>query len=274
MYLIAVVIESKAQSDRLIRVEFWIAEKVHSLLYRMLVLNTGQVPWSLRRQIEVVFHSLKKDMIAAAPNLNLIEVDDGNRRRNGGTFQADKLIEIFLILGTRTERVDVKEKLADDFLKLDFIESSSDNELTVIFFKLLKVIVDFDLAISDAQSSVEGRFTHGYELFASQPLLTGFALASSIFILGRPGTTRTPDELSNALSAFETGFQTLLEKIEAMNPAQKESFLALEFLNEQMKSFKSGSKVGDEERNFFKTAFRVIFQDNFEIPSMEVCWRV
>ena len=43
---------------RTIRVEFWIAEDGIQLLYRMLVLNTGQTPWNTRRQVEVVFGNL------------------------------------------------------------------------------------------------------------------------------------------------------------------------------------------------------------------------
>jgi hypothetical protein len=40
---------------REMRVEFWVAHSVRSLVYRMLVLNTGQVPWTLARQLSVVY---------------------------------------------------------------------------------------------------------------------------------------------------------------------------------------------------------------------------
>lgn len=38
--------------------EFWLAKSVRALVYRMLVLNTGQVPWTLSRQLGVVFEPL------------------------------------------------------------------------------------------------------------------------------------------------------------------------------------------------------------------------
>ena len=48
--------EAKDLSDNLeLRVEFWFAPNETALLYRMLVLNSGQVPWSVNKQIEVVF---------------------------------------------------------------------------------------------------------------------------------------------------------------------------------------------------------------------------
>jgi hypothetical protein len=37
----------KAVLDRQMRVEFWLTRSVRTMIYRMLVLNTGQVPWTL-----------------------------------------------------------------------------------------------------------------------------------------------------------------------------------------------------------------------------------
>jgi hypothetical protein len=42
-----------------IRVEFWIAEKQpQALLYRMLILNSGQIPWKLEKQLSVIFSNV------------------------------------------------------------------------------------------------------------------------------------------------------------------------------------------------------------------------
>lgn len=41
--------------SREIRVELWLSESLNKLIYRMLVLNTGQVPWTMQRQLEVVY---------------------------------------------------------------------------------------------------------------------------------------------------------------------------------------------------------------------------
>ncbi|MCB8427651.1 hypothetical protein KGG53_15390, partial [Klebsiella pneumoniae] len=46
--------EANAQ-DSLVRVEIWLSEKVDTLIYRMLVLNTGKVPWDLKRQLDVLY---------------------------------------------------------------------------------------------------------------------------------------------------------------------------------------------------------------------------
>lgn len=52
----------KGNEKRKIRVEFWISNNSEKLLYRMLVLNTGQTPWNTRRQIEVIYGNLSKSI--------------------------------------------------------------------------------------------------------------------------------------------------------------------------------------------------------------------
>lgn len=269
--------EQSSFESRTIRVEFWVAQKIHSLLYRMLVLNTGQVPWSLRRQVEVVFYSLKKEMKARIIGLNLIEVDDGSRRVTAGTFHANKLIEAFMIIGTRSERIDLKEKIADDFLKLDFIENSSDKELTAYFFDILQIIVDIDIALSSIASDNEisqARFCRGLDIFSSQPALTGFCAAIAQYIFGRPGTHFSREYQEGNMEKIKSGFNILLAEMQTKSPDELREFVAFDVLNEQISTLGKSSKIGDEERIFFKNAFRVIIEEKYQLHTMEVCWRV
>ena len=260
--------------DRKIRVEFWISQKLHSLLYRMLVLNTGQVPWSLRRQVEVVFHSLRKEMAKEVKRINVLDIDNGGRRTQPGSFHANKLIEVFLIAGTRSERIDVKEKLADDFLKLDFIENASDKELTAFYFDILQIIVDFDIAVHGRGGTyADGRFAMGMDLFSSQPALMGFCVAISQFVFGRPGTVTSIEKQTANLDKLKKGFGSLFLKINALDDGELKEFCAFDILNEQVSTFKKSSKVGDDERSYFKNAFKVIIEEGFDISSLEVCWR-
>ncbi len=270
--------ESTEEADfknRIIRVEFWVAEKIHALLYRMLVLNTGQVPWSLRRQIEVVFSSLKKDLVDRVENLQLLEVDTSERRTAAGLFHANKLIEIFLIIGTRSERLDVKEKLADDFLRLDFIENASDKELTEYYFSIVQVIVNLDLALGRENVNLaEGRFKKGIDLFSSQPALSGFSVAISQHIFGRPGKVTDATKQQERKEKLVSGFTALIQKMNEMSQQELKDFCAFDVLNEETSPFKQSGKIGDEERRYFKQAFKVIMEENFDIDSLEVCWRV
>lgn len=258
-----------------VRVEFWISESTHQHLYRMLVLNTGQVPWSLRRHLEVVFNSLKKDIIKAIPDCRLVEIDDNSKRSAAGEYNFSSIIEMFLVIGTRTERIETKEKLTAEFLKLDFIESSSKHELTDIFTKVLNVLYRFDKAISkySLDSSVDGKFKQPYNLFSSQPALIGFSVSSAQYILGRPGRKLSKEDIDKNLSNYIRGFDTLIQNISSFDRGKMIEFLSFETLNEVFDNYTSGSNIGDAQRAYFKSAFNVIFEEDFDVDSMNICWR-
>lgn len=61
--LLDAVKDNSDVAARELRIECWISSKTDSLIYRMLVLNTGQVPWNLRRQLEVVYAPLIEELL-------------------------------------------------------------------------------------------------------------------------------------------------------------------------------------------------------------------
>ena len=79
-----------------IRVEIWASHRVSYLIYRMLVLNTGQVPWNTRRQIEVIYEPLKIETESRVDGLRLISIGDNERRSIAGEFPADKIADLFI----------------------------------------------------------------------------------------------------------------------------------------------------------------------------------
>ena len=101
----------------------------------MLILNTGQVPWNLRRQIETVFSTMINEIISAVPEMEVYTVDDPNRRTKGGQYHANDLIELYLAFGEEltNERQHAKEVLYEyNMLKPNEIEKR-DNLLRGLF---------------------------------------------------------------------------------------------------------------------------------------------
>lgn len=77
-------VDKGLSDDLIIRVEFWISIKLNSLIYRMLVLNTGQVPWNLRRQVETVFSTMINEIRSTIKEIEVFTIDDGSKRIKGG----------------------------------------------------------------------------------------------------------------------------------------------------------------------------------------------
>lgn len=264
-------IEEGLPSDKIIRIELWISTKLNSLIYRMLVLNTGQVPWNLRRQVETVFSTMINEMKVAIPEMEVYKIDDGSRRTKGGQYHANDLIELYLAFGGRKEKVDTKERLADEFTRLDFIEVTEDKNFSDFFYTSLRAMTLIDIEFSRfEQDESELRFGSGKDLFKSQPARVGFITSLAKRIFGRPGTDKKQEDVANSFGEVDNAVKEIISKVQQMNPEELGTFLSLSTLSEKL-SVKS-SRVGDFEREFFTKSFDTLFEIGNDITSMEVCW--
>lgn len=261
------------QKQTQVRVEFWIANTINSLIYRMLVLNTGQVPWNLRRQIEVVLNPVITEIKTSDISLEIIAIGDGSKRKRGGQYQADKLIELFLAFGLRKVKIDLKERLADEFSRLDFIEATASQKFTDEFKTVLGYLVKLDKEFDRyCPKENEGRFKVGKNIFDSQPAQIGFVVACAIEIMGRPGVDRHQQEQENRLAKLAEGADLLLTKLKQLDGNKLGEFLALATLNETITN-KDEKRFGDFERSFFLAAFETLIQEKFQLDTLIPCWR-
>lgn len=259
--------------NRNVRVEFWISENVDALVYRMLVLNTGQVPWNISRQLEVVYKSLIKEIKEKVGEIDrLLTNDDPGRRVKAGEYQSSDLIELYLDFSSRKTKVDTKEAISEQFAKLDFVENLSRPQFQNYFYTSLSSLVKLDKSFSRFDSADTARFSKGKNIFDSQPARVGFVVAFALHILGRPGATLPPEDEAT-LKATEAGkrINDFCAKLDAMELKQLESFLSLDVL-QQTVEVRSG-KVGEYEREVFLEGFKVLIEDHSALDSMEPCWR-
>lgn len=259
--------------NRMIRVEFWVANDVGSLIYRMLVLNTGQVPWNLRRQVEVVFRSLVLDLKKNVEGLSILT--EKSRRVRGGQFQGDELVELYLVFGARKEKVDIKERLADEFTRLDFMEVADNDDFSGYFRASLQCLVNLDSVIDRKLGGdvAEGRFKSGKDLFSSQPACVGLITAIALEIFGRPGTSRGEDEQQKKMTLINKNVSAVIKKLEDINSVDAVNFMRFQTLNESLPKSRTQSSIGDSEREYFLKAFQVLLEEGAQLDSFEACWR-
>lgn len=269
MYEVVQNLKNESLNQTPVRVECWLAKSINSLIYRMLVLNTGQVPWNLRRQIEVVFNPILDEIKKSGIELEVLEIDDSKQRIKAGQYQADKLIELFLAFGLRKEKINLQEQLAEEFSRLDFIEATSNAQFIENFKKILGYLVKLDIVFDKYFSQY---FERGKNIFDSQPAKVGFIAACAREIMGKPGIERNPDEKAKRLNKLSKDIELLLEKLDKLNNDVLGDFLDLLTLNELINNKKTG-KLGDYERAFFLKAFETLIEERFDVSSLTVCWR-
>ncbi|OQK46729.1 hypothetical protein XM75_c20273 [Vibrio vulnificus] len=258
--------------DNVIRVELWLTNSLNRLIYRMLVLNTGQVPWTMQRQLEVVLFPVIKEIKEKIEHIDLPTTNDEKRRTQSGKFQASKIIESFLVFGSRSEKANTRDAIAGEYAKLDFIESSSKQELLDMYICFLQRLVKLDIQLDRVNDKEElGKFKKGIDVLGSHPALIGITTAFAIKILGRPKMDYSFEKQQRNMSTIMAGFDEFLSKLESMTNTELRDFLNLPELN-SMSPSSASSKIGDQERTFFKQAFNVLIEENFDVPNMNVCW--
>lgn len=273
----------------LLRVEAWIAKGTESLIYRMLVLNTGQVPWNLKQQLEVVYAPLVKTISSKVKFRRLLVGSD--RRWQGGEFKTDSLIESYIAFGLRRTEVDTQESLADEFSRLDIADALTNKKYDHYFYRVIQMLVNFDIALSrfnevadvsiaepsDSSDSMEvgvkaRKLVRGRNIFDTQAARVGFVVACAVNILGRVGMDKDDSYSEERCSSLEKSCGALVDKLGRGAVRDLESFISLDVLAEKM-SKRPSSAVGRWERLFFEGAFKVLIEEDFNVPNMEPCWR-
>lgn len=255
-----------------IRVDFWLAKSVRALVYRMLVLNTGQVPWTLARQLTVVYEPLLHEIKKNVPEIDrIITPDKLGRRVSGGQFSSDALIELFIAFSLRKTNVNTRENLSEEFSRLDLIANVAEETDQDYFYKTLSTMAKLDIAFDHLEASEGGRFGRGRDIFGSQPARIGYVVAVAQYVLGKIGLEKSDGERAKRLTKLVDDVNRLNDQLSKMKQDELRDFLRLDVLSEILD--KKVGQVGRYERSVFYEAFKVLIEESFRVPGMEPCWR-
>lgn len=260
--------------ERKIRVEFWLTRTVRALIYRMLVLNTGQVPWTISRQLTVIYAPLIAEVRANVPEIErLFGPDKAGRRVGPAQFQSNVLVELYLAFSLRKTTVDTKETLSEEFSRLDFVQNLSTLTFQDQFYTALGILAELDKAFSKYDPGPGGpeRYARGRSVFDSQPARIGFITSLAQHVLGRPGLDRETEERTKRIDAVKQASKRLIDRLKENTPEEVGEFLKLDVLRETLD--RRTGQVGRFERAVFFDAFKVLIEENFELRDMEPCWR-
>ncbi|PNO60136.1 hypothetical protein [Aeromonas caviae] len=254
-----------------IRVEFWFSNNIYTFIYRMLVLNTGQVPWDIKRQLETIHDPLLSKIEAEIPDFKIIKADANERRSDASEHQASRIIEMFFSFTTRKVNTDIKEQVAADFARLDIIDATSVSDNADIFLIALKTLDLVDRAFSMGGMSTNGKFTSGKMIFSSLPACIGFITAIAQLVWGKPGFDKSQEMARETLNKIHDNIKIFHDQTIILTPDELNDYLCLDELNDRI-SRKSG-KIGEFEREFFLKAFIVMLEEAPSIPKMDSCWK-
>ncbi|KGO81255.1 hypothetical protein Q763_09235 [Flavobacterium beibuense F44-8] len=272
--------------NRFVRIDVWLANKIQALTYRMLVLNTGQIPWDLRRQVEVVYEPLiteiesiiTKDYPQVSEYFNIIKKDDNARRKTPGEYHASDTVEMYLAFSLKTEKVAMRNILAEEFSKLDMMQAMLNQEFVSIFVNVFSLLARLDIAMGEHKNIGPESLKDGKDLFKSVAAKVGFMAAAAQKIFGIAGRDLSVERQVKSHKIVIDKVNNLINYIsDKENQDKLNNFFDFEILAQRLEDLPKGSKIGDKQRELYLSSFKVLFSEDFDLdepnPSLGPLWR-
>ncbi|MEZ7771608.1 hypothetical protein O3682_09325 [Neisseria sp. 27098_8_112] len=232
-----------------IRLELYVGINRLSILYRMLTLNTGQTPMTLRQQIEMLYMDyLEQQKI---PHVSLIRETDSKTARKFGEYNFHEIIDGFNAYLDREPSPMVRSDILDNIKSLEKLSKENQNidlfeSYIQAYHKLLEKILNLspdDVTLPDEYIEKNDVFDKtASRIFRKPQVMSGFGAA-----LGKLIDFEVIENIDASVSLIDnlviTDANEFLEKIN-------------KYLAEIKKKSK---KIGTSQREFFMIYFRILF---------------
>ena len=237
--------------DRLMRCEIYEGINKIGILYRMLTLNTGQTPMSVRHQVEIMYQDY---LDVPIEGITLLREVDARRARQPNCYNFRDVIEGLNSYLERSESPLDRGDILDNISSLENLAKENDRQdvfkdFLISWNRLIQKITSFDLRHptdeseedTDEPSDPKVWGSSGVQLFKRAQAISGFGAAIGM-LRDEDGTT-----------SFDT-----LDIDDLTVGVDGEEFM-LQF-NEQMQALNSkAKKIGNAQRLFFRQFFKMLF---------------
>ena len=233
-----------------IRIEIYVGINKLGILYRMLTLNTGQTPMSMRHQIEILYSDYLEEDING---IKLLAESDDRMPKKDGEYKFKEIIEGFNSYLDRDylpinrndvlENIESLEKLSEENQGNDLFQ-----EYLKTFHKLSKTLInksdnwEYDEDNMDKKLSSQPFGKNARKIFTKPQVMTGFGSA-----IGKLVDFKSIADINSC--------EPLIEKIVIENPT-----LTFNNLVSKLDSIRTiAKKIGNDQRMFFHFLFRELF---------------
>jgi hypothetical protein len=130
------------KENQKILLEIWFEKEINHLIYRLIVLNSGQKPMSMRHQVELLFMTLKNSLMEDIDGLELCLEKDGQIRSKPKKFAFDRIVNAYYSFLTKSPETD-RDNLVVKKLNEDDILSSTETELNENYISFKKYLFKY-----------------------------------------------------------------------------------------------------------------------------------
>lgn len=132
------------KENQFLLIELWFEPNINHLLYRLIVLNSGQKPMSMRHQIELLFTTMRKSLSTKIPTLEILVENNEEKRSKGNQFPFERLVTAYKCFLTGSPEVD-KDSLVSEKMLEEKILDESEEYLSESFNSFIKYLFNYCL---------------------------------------------------------------------------------------------------------------------------------
>lgn len=187
--------------DQTILLEFWLEEDIRNLIYRIIVLNAGQKPMSMRHQIELLFYSTIDILEKSIPGLEVFTERDEARRNLPKKYSLERLSLAYYAYLTKSPEID-KDNLVAQQLQEDEILAEGEQRFGEKFDRFSKLLKYFTLL---DEKFFEVYKNEGLAWIGSESVMLSFFAAAANFETKVDGQKRIDAALEKLLGQFISG---------------------------------------------------------------------
>ena len=241
--------------DNSIRIEIYLGINKIGILYRMLTLNTGQTPMSIRHQIEMLYSDYAENSIG---EVRLLKETDSKSVKRIGEYQFRDVIEGFNSYLDRDELGISRNELLENIQNLEKLaleNGTSDlfKDYILTYNDLIKKIDSFDIGWEVRKSELDINGVLGRSvllIFTKSQVLSGFGAA-----IGKLKDSKVID-----------GFETIKHNVNNIKLSSDINCtldsVMINLLTKLDNIKNRAKKIGVEQRMFFTYFFRELFNHN------------
>lgn len=144
--------------EQLVHLEIRAEPDLDHLIYRIIVLNAGQKPMSMRHQIEILSLSLRKTLINEIDRLELVPEVDGGRRTRARRYSLDKVSSGYHAYLLKSPEVDKQNVVAQRLSEQTVLQQDVEQFGVQFgeFVEFFRLYCELDDAVESTQAAGDG----------------------------------------------------------------------------------------------------------------------
>lgn len=235
------------------------------LLYRMLTLNTGQTPMTLRHQIEILYSNYDVNI----QDITLIKEVEGRSPRNIGEYRFQDVIDGFVSYLQSSYLPMTRSTVLETIKTLETISNENvEEDLFKIFVQCYNSLLNRmnSMTSEDDIKNMDDLLSEDDSLLLNADSVKTFLFAESIFsLMSKPqvmtgfGAGLSILKQKDKISSIST-ISELINSLEVGGEYSYDWFLEL---NKNLYIIKqNSSKIGNSQRMYFSEFFRLLFDES------------